>query len=253
VIAIAKIRCRVHVGTKRMKTYKGTRSGGQYLVTVDGQPLRVRYPSGDRRNAPFEWARESPGTEHLAQAMLFDCAGPEAALRHAHDFAAEVVSRLPPDWETTAGEIEKWLKLKNVIGHSLQRACWAPSVSGELRPPAEAWRAEDLPDFPVDRLKRRAPDSLDSLRERIKPEELAKHGFPRPKDVRLSRRTDSTGQEAFYVYLVFPDKTPDENLAWKKIEPMVSWVRDLIWTETGAELWPYVKVRRQKELAGGLA
>src|SRR5436309_4114351 len=92
------------------------------------------------------------------------------------------------------------------------------------------------------------PNSLDNLREQIKPEELAKHGFPRPKDVRLSRGTDSTGEESFYVYLVFPDKTPDENLAWQKIEPMVSWVRNLIWTETGAQLWPYVKVRRQKEL-----
>src|SRR5438034_5071710 len=80
----------------------------------------------------------------------------------------------------------------------------------------------DFRGFTVDRP---APDSLDRLRERIKPEELAKHGFPRPKDVRLSRGTDSTGEEAFYVYLVFPDKTPDETLAWKKIEPMVSWVR----------------------------
>ena len=93
--------------------------------------------------------------------------------------------------------------------------------------------------------------TLDSLLERIKPDELAKHGFPRPKDVRLSRGTDSTGEEALYVYLVFPNKTPDEKLAWKKIEPMVSWVRNLIWTETGAQLWPCVKVRRQKELARG--
>ncbi len=96
-------------------------------------------------------------------------------------------------------------------------------------------------------------DPLNRLRERIKPEELVKHGFPRPKDVQLSRGTDSSGEEAFYVYLVFPNKTPDESLAWKKIEPMVSWVRNLIWTETGAQLWPYVKVRRQKELAGGMA
>lgn len=95
-------------------------------------------------------------------------------------------------------------------------------------------------------------DTLNDLRERIKPDELAKQGFPRPKSVRLSRATDSTGEAAFYVYLIFPDNTPDGKLAWKKIEPMVSWVRNLIWTETGAQLWPYVKVKRQKELAGGL-
>ncbi len=96
-------------------------------------------------------------------------------------------------------------------------------------------------------------DALNNLRERIKPEELAKQGFPRPKNVLLSKGVDSNGDEAFYVYLVFPDKTSEKALAWRKIEPMVSWVRDLIWTETGAQLWPYVKVKRQRELAGGPA
>jgi hypothetical protein len=96
-------------------------------------------------------------------------------------------------------------------------------------------------------------DALNQIRERIKPDELARHGFPRPKEVLLTKGTDSSGDDAFYVFLVFPDKTPEKALAWKKIEPMVSWVRDLIWTETGAQLWPYVKVKRQRELAGGLA
>ena len=76
-------------------------------------------------------------------------------------------------------------------------------------------------------------DTLDNLRERIKPDELARHGFPRPKNVLLTKGTDSGGDEAFYVFLVFPNKTPEKALAWKKIEPMVSWVRDLIWSETG--------------------
>ena len=96
-------------------------------------------------------------------------------------------------------------------------------------------------------------DTLNNLRERINPDELARRGFRRPRNVRSSRGTDSTGEEAFYVYLIFPDNTPDEKLAWKRIEPMVSWVRSLIWTETGAQFWPYVKVKRQRELAGGLA
>ena len=90
---------------------------------------------------------------------------------------------------------------------------------------------------------------MDSLRERIAPEELARHGFPRPKNVLLTKGTDSDGEDAFYIFLIFPDKTPEKDLLWKKIEPMVSWVRDLVWNETGAQLWPYVKVKRQKQLA----
>jgi len=94
--------------------------------------------------------------------------------------------------------------------------------------------------------------TLTDLRDRINPDELAKRGFPRPEDVRIWRDTDSGGEEAFHVYLVFPDDTPDQTLAWEKVEQMVAWVRDLIWTETGERLWPYVRVKRQHELAGGL-
>lgn len=144
--------------------------------------------------------------------------------------------------------------MRCAIGQSVQQACWPTSTVPESTPSEAVWRLpSDFPNFPVDPIKRHPSDWLDNLRERIKPDELAKQGFPRPKDVRLFRNTDSTGEEAFYVYLVFPDKTPEEALAWEKIEPMVSWVRNLIWTETGARLWPYVKVKRQKQLAGGLA
>ena len=95
-------------------------------------------------------------------------------------------------------------------------------------------------------------ETLNNLQERISPDQLANQGFPRPKRVLLTKGHDSDGDEAFYVFLVFPNKTPEKALAWKRIEPMVSWVRDFIWTETGARLWPYVKVKRQKDLPGGL-
>jgi hypothetical protein len=95
-------------------------------------------------------------------------------------------------------------------------------------------------------------DLLSDLQERITPDELAKHGFPKPKEVRVSKGIDSAGEEAFYIFLVFPDKTPDKSLAWNKVEPMVSWVRNLILSETDGNLWAYVKVKRRKEMAGGL-
>jgi hypothetical protein len=251
--SIAKIRDLVHLGIERMKKYKGASSGGQYIVTVDGLPLPAWYPASHRRNVPFEWGKRSPGTDHLALAILSDCAGAETARMHAHDFVIQYACRFQSDWETTSEEIEKWLKIKRGIGYPVQKSSWNRSALKEAAPAAVPLRPDDFPSFPVDHLKRRATDSLESLRERIKPDELAKHGFPRPKDVQLSRGTDSSGEEAIDVYQVFPNKTPDESLAWKKIEPMVSWVRNLIWTETGAQFWPYVKVRRQKELAGGMA
>jgi hypothetical protein len=93
---------------------------------------------------------------------------------------------------------------------------------------------------------------LNEIRSRIQPMKFAKQGFPKPKRVSLIEGTDSDGERAFHVYVVFPDNTPDEALAWKKIEPMVSWVRNLVWEATGKEFWPYVNVKREKEILAKL-
>lgn len=94
--------------------------------------------------------------------------------------------------------------------------------------------------------------SLDKVREDIQPAKLAQHGFPRPARVSLIEGTDSDGEEAFHVYLIFSDATPDEQLQWAKIEPMVSWVRDRVWQAMGETRWPYVKVKRQADVAAEL-
>lgn len=94
--------------------------------------------------------------------------------------------------------------------------------------------------------------SLNEVRTHIQPEELAKRGFPRPKRVSLIEGTDSEGEHAFHIYLAFPDDTPDEDLAWQKIEPMVSWVRKYVWDSTDGKYWPYVRVKREKEILAKL-
>ena len=229
-----------------MKVYRGKTDGGRKIVTVDDRPLGKLYAANPRRNVDFDWGTQppSPGAVHLAEALIADCTGEKTANPLARAFANEKLSELPPNWEIKAEAIEKWLEMRVGILGSAQQAYWTSSAFEERATSHAEWKLSDFPIF---------PNLLNSLRERIKPDELAKQGFPRPKEVRLSRNTDSTGEEAFYVYLVFSDKTPDEALEWEKIEPMVSWVRDLIWTETGERLWPYVKVKRQKQLAGGLA
>jgi hypothetical protein len=235
-----------------MKVYKGSSEGGRKIVSVDGRPLVGLYPSNPRRNK-FDWGSQpaSPGAKHLAEALLADCAGKKTANPLASEFANERVSKLPTkEWTIESEEIEKWLRMRCGIGWSTQKVSLDPSASGDAASSSGELHLHDFPRFPS---QQRQSDWLDSIQEWIKPDALEKQGFPRPKEVRLSRSSDSNGEEAFYVYLVFADRTPEEALAWEKIEPMVSWVRNLIWTETDARLWPYVKVKRQKELAGGLA
>jgi hypothetical protein len=207
-----------------MKRYNGRIEGEQRIVNVDGKPLAKRYGSEPRRNVDFEWGTDpaSPGAIHLATAILADHETGNSAL--AMQFANTIIAELPEQWSFGSDEVEKWVRLQ--------------SGDGVVRVPT------DFPSF---------PNRLKDFQERIQPDELAKRGYPRPDDVRVSRSADSTGEEAYYVYLVFPDRTPEKALAWEKIEPMVSWVQNLIWTETGAQLWPYVRVKRHKELAGSLS
>jgi hypothetical protein len=115
------------------------------------------FPNDDRRSVCFGWGNESPGTKHLAQAILLDYAGENAMRRHAHDFMIEVVSKLPTPWSFESDKIAKWLKRKNEVGQSVQKACSAPPRSEEPPPPTVPLRPSDFPNFPVDPLKRDRP------------------------------------------------------------------------------------------------
>ncbi len=143
-----------------MKTYRGQISGGQCSVTVDGQPLRMIYPKGNRWFFPFEWGIESPGSEHLAQAILFDCVAETAMRRLGRAFMIQHVSRLPTLWTIQSNEIEKWVKIRVRTGHSVQKTCFAAPGSEAPPPPAQPLRSSDFPTFPVDPLKRNRPKAL---------------------------------------------------------------------------------------------
>ena len=93
---------------------------------------------------------------------------------------------------------------------------------------------------------------LDEVRSLIQPAELERNGFLRTKRVSLFEGTDSDGEPAFHIYLVVADKTADDALTWERIEPTVSWVRDLVWRKTGGEIWPYVNVNREREVLAKL-
>lgn len=84
----------------------------------------------------------------------------------------------------------------------------------------------------------------------IQPERLKEMGFPKPERVSVVLGSDHTGEEAYKVYLVFSDGTPDEELEWKSVKPMVRWVHKQIWEADGQRRWPYVRVARESEIVG---
>jgi hypothetical protein len=94
--------------------------------------------------------------------------------------------------------------------------------------------------------------SIREIAAAIQPDKLPA-SFPRPQRVSIIEGQNSERETALYVYLVFPNSTPDSILAWKKIEPMVRWVHDYVWNHTGQSAWPYVKVKKEEELPPELA
>jgi hypothetical protein len=87
-----------------------------------------------------------------------------------------------------------------------------------------------------------------ALAELIQPPKLVAQGFPEPKWVSVHIGTDHAGEEAYRVYLVFPDQTPSEVFSWSNVGPMLDWVQNQIWRAGGEQRFPYVRVARESEL-----
>lgn len=88
------------------------------------------------------------------------------------------------------------------------------------------------------------------LETRIQPDRLAEQGLPKPRRVAVVAAPDHTGDDAYFIYLVFPNRTPDKELSWNRIKPLVDWVRQTIWKADGERHFPYVRVKREREMKG---
>jgi hypothetical protein len=85
----------------------------------------------------------------------------------------------------------------------------------------------------------------------VQPERIAAQGFLAPKRVSVVDGTDHSGDEAYYVSLVYASNTPDAALDWFSVKPTVRWVRDEIRRASGEARWPYVRVKREAHLRAG--
>ena len=93
---------------------------------------------------------------------------------------------------------------------------------------------------------------VSELQKMIQPDRFVKEGFPKPDRVLLLELPDSTDLESYYVYVVYPEKTPDDELRRAKIAPIEQWVKQTIYDNAGYQRYPYVWVRRPSELPPGL-
>ena len=76
-----------------------------------------------------------------------------------------------------------------------------------------------------------------------------KKGGARLTDVLVREMVDSQGEPALEAILVFANAVTDEDLRWRKIEPVVAETRRLVRETMADGKYVYFKVRRRKELA----
>jgi hypothetical protein len=92
------------------RTYVGRHHGGADTVDIYG-PEGVK-PLGDRWNdsaGEFGWGKDFTGSVALARALLSDAFGVAATETLAANFAADVVSRFPPEgFAVGAEEVRGW-------------------------------------------------------------------------------------------------------------------------------------------------
>ncbi|MDQ3813730.1 MAG: hypothetical protein M3347_07240 [Armatimonadota bacterium] len=75
---------------------------------------------------------------------------------------------------------------------------------------------------------------------------LREHGFSQVRRVVVEEGIDTTGDPAFYIWVLLDDKVPDKRLNWKDIQPLVEHVEAQV-RATHESIWPYVRVRRLRE------
>jgi hypothetical protein len=78
----------------------------------------------------------------------------------------------------------------------------------------------------------------------VQPDKLAANGFPQPKEVHVETYTDSTGDPAFKVDVVFPKGTASTKLLSSAVEEMTRWITRTLYAASEGHRFPYVRVRR---------
>ncbi|GAB3328315.1 DUF6166 domain-containing protein [Haloplanus salinarum] len=83
--------------------------GQECTVTVDGEPLDLRYDLLSASPAGFEWSYGGSGPAQLAIALLAHAFEDEFAERHYQRFKREVVSELPEErWILRKRNLDAW-------------------------------------------------------------------------------------------------------------------------------------------------
>lgn len=88
---------------------------------------------------------------------------------------------------------------------------------------------------------------MTELQDLISVEKLQEQGFSKVREVHIDEGLDSTGDPAYFIWVLLDDAATSEDLSWKVIEPMHDAIFQIAWKFSREKIWPYVRVKRVKE------
>ena len=107
-----------------------SRHGGPVLVGVREGPRHrtlTKRPDARTLSDEFEWGYVGAGPGTLAEAILADRLGfvPDPAV--SRRFAREVITRLEPEFELPAGDVDEWIADRIPAGGDIEALRYRPS------------------------------------------------------------------------------------------------------------------------------
>ncbi len=72
---------------------------------------------------------------------------------------------------------------------------------------------------------------------------------PVPQKVLVQPTLDSDGEPVLWAYLVYPNTVSEEALRWKKIWPLLEWVRSALERKDPEGRYVFVEARRKSDMA----
>ncbi len=88
---------------------------------------------------------------------------------------------------------------------------------------------------------------MTELQDLISVEKLQQQGFSKVREVHIDEGLDSTGDPAYFIWVLMDDAVPDTALKWGVLEPMFNHVRQTAWLFSREKIYPYVRVQKVSE------
>lgn len=85
------------------------------------------------------------------------------------------------------------------------------------------------------------------LQDLISVESLQQQGFPNVREVHIDEGPDSTGDAAYFIWVLLDDDVPAEALKWSSLEPLFNTIWQAAWSFSRERIYPYIRVQKVSE------